>query len=246
MERFSVDTAQNVVIDYKVAGLGERIVATIIDTLILIGYSIFAGIVTGILSGLSKETSMTYIYVIILFLPVLLYNLLMEMLFNGQTVGKIARNIRVVKVDGTQPSLSSYLMRWLFRFFEIFPCFGSIAIITMIVNRKGQRLGDIAAGTTVVKLSEEVTLEHTILANIKEDYKVVFPQAEMLDDEKIALAKEVLYSIVEGDRLSIKKKTILQKTKDILENSMGIKTTLTPEVFIQTVIKDYNHIKSKT
>jgi len=246
MERFSVDTAQNVAIDYKIAGLGERIVATIIDTLILIGYSIFAGILTGILSKLSEETSMTYIYVIILFLPVLLYNLLMEMLFNGQTVGKIARNIRVVKVDGTQPSLSSYLMRWLFRFFEIFPCFGSIAIITMIVNRRGQRLGDIAAGTTVVKLSEEVTLDHTILANIQEDYKVVFPQAEILDDEKIALAKEVLYSIVEGDRLSIKKKTMLQKTKDILENSMGIKSAFTPELFIQTVIKDYNHIKSKT
>lgn len=246
MEQITIDTTQNVGIEYTVAGIGDRVLATIVDGLILTGYTIFASMFSGVLASVVTSDFQWAIYTLVFFLPLVLYNLLMELLFNGQTVGKIVRHIRVVKVDGTQPSISSYLLRWLMRFVEIYSCFGSIAVLTMLINGKGQRLGDIAAGTTVIKLTEDVSLDDTILTSVKQDYIPVFPQADLLDDEKIALAKEVINAVVEDDRLQTKKRTMLLKTKEMLEKNMEITSDLTPQAFIQTVIKDYNFLKMKS
>lgn len=72
-------------------------------------------------------------------------------MFNhGQSFGKKLINIRVVKVDGSTPSIGSYLLRWL-----LFPIDGPITsglgLLVVLLNKNNQRLGDLAAGTMVIK-----------------------------------------------------------------------------------------------
>ena len=78
-------------------------------------------------------------------LPTTFYSLIFEIAMNGQTPGKYLNKIRVVKIDGSKPTLGSYLTRWLLRIIDIWFFTGSVAVFTILFNGKGQRLGDIAA-----------------------------------------------------------------------------------------------------
>jgi uncharacterized RDD family membrane protein YckC len=60
--------------------------------------------------------------------------------------------IKVVKIDGSQPGIGSYFLRWLIKPVDVFFTYGSVGIITMLINGKGQRLGDLAANTNCYKI----------------------------------------------------------------------------------------------
>ncbi len=112
-----------------------------------------------------KGSSFSYpvAYFVILFLPLFFYHLLCETYLNGQSFGKKIMKMRVVKLDGTQAGIGSYFLRWILAPIDIYFTYGSVGLVTMIVNGKGQRLGDLAAHTTVVKLKAETKLDDTIL-----------------------------------------------------------------------------------
>ena len=92
-------------------------IALIIDVFIQIGYSLGILIITGSLQsfGITVGT----VGFVIFYLPVFLYEVLTETFFNGQTFGKKARNIRVIKLDGSEATVGNFIIRWLFRFIEI-------------------------------------------------------------------------------------------------------------------------------
>ena len=112
-----VQTTQNVTIDYETAGVGYRLLAYILDwVVILIWYLGWIGILSifseaGLWSAFDSNTAMIFI-IIIMASPVLFYDLLFETLNKGQSIGKMIVKIRVVNVDGTVPSGTSYLLRW--------------------------------------------------------------------------------------------------------------------------------------
>ena len=228
-------TTQNVEIEYETASLGERIGATLIDMLILFAYSfvVLAGVVQSI-AHRSDDTAFTLMVVLVL--PVLLYDLLCEIFMDGQSLGKKALKIKVVKLDGTQPGIGSYLLRWLLRFVEVWGSSGVIAAVVILVNGKGQRLGDLAAGTTVVKLKPTATLADTIFAQIDPDYVPTFPQVTRLNDRDIAVIKEVINSR-EQRQNPVVLNTLVRKVKEVLE----VDTDLSAPKFLKTVVKDYNH-----
>ena len=147
MQSVEVRTAQNVKIRYEAASIGDRIVAFFLDGIVLVAITVgLSGLVS------SMEATLPVSVSVLLFLPLMMYHLLMEVFFNGQSIGKKTLNIKVVKLDGSRPSLGAYVIRWLFRILEITTFTGVLALIVILVNGKGQRLGDIAAGTTVVKI----------------------------------------------------------------------------------------------
>ena len=84
---------------------------------------------------------------------VLLYTPTMEILNNGQTVGKMALGTRVLTLHGDTPDVVDYLIRWCFRLVEIYFSAGGLAGTLVMSGRQGQRLGGILSNTTVVKLS---------------------------------------------------------------------------------------------
>jgi len=99
----------------------------------------------------------------------------------GQTPGKKVFKIKVVKVDGFQASFSDYLIRWIFRLID-FGFFFIPGLISMTVNKYNLRLGDIASGTAVISLKNDINISHTILEKIDSDYIPTFPQVISLTD----------------------------------------------------------------
>ena len=151
--------------------------------------------------------------------------------------------IKVVKIDGYQASFGDYLMRWIFRLVDIYTNSGIVAVISMVVSKNHQRVGDIATGTAVISLKNSVTISHTILEQLKEDYTPLFPQVILLSDNDVRIIKENYQKALKSDdRQIINKLTI--KIVEILKlepNSIQ----LTQRQFINTVIKDYNFYTGK-
>jgi hypothetical protein len=142
--------------------------------------------------------------------------------------------IRVVKVDGTRATLSGYLVRWIFRLVEISMTSGVVAFVTVIMNGKGQRIGDIVGKTCVIKERKNVKLDNTLFAEVADAYEPVFPQvAELTDKDR---------SHYDYDNWFL----MLQKTRKKIEDRLGVQDhDFRGDEFLNTVIKDYNAIHGK-
>jgi uncharacterized RDD family membrane protein YckC len=246
MQTIEIQTAQNVNIEYPVASVGDRVVAAIIDQLIMVGYIIAMIFLYIWILNITEGSSMYFpvAYFVIWFLPVFFYQLLCETFLNGQSFGKKLMKMRVVKLDGSQAGIGSYFLRWILAPIDIYFTYGSVGLVTMIVNGKGQRLGDLAAHTTVVKLKAEAKLEDTILKTTPVNYDVKFPQVNLLSDKDISLVKEVLDMNYKKPDVEVYTR-IINKTKDAIEKKIGVNTDLHPLTFLDTVLKDYNYLLSE-
>ena len=149
MDNISIHTTQNVDIEYQLASIGDRILATLLDYLLFLAYFLFA--------ALTKWELFDSIAIMsILVLPILFYDLICEVLFQGKSFGKMIMKIKVVMLDGTQANFGAYLLRWLLRIIDMRLFGGALALIAILINGKGQRIGDMAAGTTVIKMKQKV------------------------------------------------------------------------------------------
>ncbi len=236
MDNFNIETAQNITINQNVANLTTRIKAFFIDFIFIIAYSILILFILGWLDLPSFSDSMA-IY-ILLYLPIFTYSLIFETLMNGQTPGKSLSKIRVVKLDGSRPTFGSFLIRWVLRAIDIAFSSGSVAILTILLNGKGQRLGDLAAGTTVISEKEVISLKDTIASDLEIDIDYIpkYPNVALLSDKDINTIKN-LYTNAVRNRNG---KVLISLQEKIIELT-GITTEQKPIDFIDTVLKDYNY-----
>lgn len=238
MDEFKINTAQNVTINQNVALVTSRISAFLIDAFIIAAYYILLFILLNYL-GLSDFEELNMMY-LIASLPVFFYHLLFEVLMNGQTPGKYWVKIRVIKVDGSKPTFSSFILRWVLRIIDITISGGSLALLCLIFNRKGQRIGDMAAGTTVISEKQKIGLTDTILEDLDENYIPTFPQVTVLSDRDVQNIKMLFKeSIASGNHSAILK--LSNKIKELT----NISSDLLPIDFINTVLKDYNYYTQK-
>ncbi len=243
MEKIKIDTTQNVEIEYKVASVADRILAFLLDALILFAFG-FSTLTTISSISISNRSFYTAIMVFIILIILIFYDLICEISFNGQSIGKKALKIKVVKLNGTKPTIGNYFLRWILRFVEVYFMGGAIALITVLINGKGQRIGDIAAGTTVVKIKDLVSLEDTIYQNVEEGYVVVYPEAEKLSEKDISILNDLILSNKESNT---SKELVLgyEKAKRVLEIKLKVTANKPPLDFFHTLIKDYNHLNGK-
>jgi len=239
MDKLTIETTQNVSIEYEIGSLGDRILATIIDWLIIFGYYVAILILFRILSDTGGFGNSFFILVLIIVLPAFLYPLLCETFMNGQSFGKRARKIKVIRLDGRQPTFGNYLLRWLIGLVEV-NFYGIIALITIVFNGKGQRLGDIAAGTAVIKMKARESISNTAFENVDDGYVPAFPQVANLSDEDIAIVRQVLKIDDPESYYAIKSKLV-----DKIKETLHIESNMDHEVFLQTVLKDFNKIHGR-
>jgi uncharacterized RDD family membrane protein YckC len=240
MSELSINTTQNVTINFTAASIGHRILAFGVDLLIIIAYltSAFALLnysgLSQILSGMDGWSQMAVQS--LLFLPVMFYSLIFETFFEGQSLGKKLVRIKVVKIEGYQASFGDYLIRWLFRMVDIVISSGVIGLISIVMSKKTQRLGDMAAGTSVITLRNNVTISSTILEEINDNYKPTYPLVIKLSDNDVRIIKENFI------RAKAEKNTdLFLKLSEKIETVTGIKNQNGNQVdFIKTIIKDYN------
>ncbi len=233
MAQININTSQNVLIVHPAASIGKRMLAQLLDFAILFFYYLALALLFGVFNVNSYSLGL------VLSLPAIFYSFLMELFFQGQSIGKMALQTRVVKIDGSQPTIINYFTRWIIRLIDI-PFYGSVAIITIAVNGKGQRLGDIAAGTTVINLKKNTHFNNSIYKNLPSDYQLQFQETEKLTEKDIKIINEVLNHHQQNrNRSTI---DMLIKTKEVVMKKTGIITELPPLEFLKTVIKDYNYI----
>lgn len=248
MSLIAINTSQNVNINFNTASIGERILAFVIDMLIkgaylLIFFWLFFRVLNlgSVLDGLDNWSEMAVM--IIITFPIHIYTLVSESLMEGQTFGKKLVKIKVVKIDGFQASFGDYLMRWFFRLIDVFSNSGIVGLITMIVSKNTQRLGDMASGTAVISLKNKVNISHTILENLKVDYVPLFPQVIALTDNDVRIIKENYQKALKIDDRQVVSK-LSTKIKEILKLEID-PTKMTERQFINVIIKDYNFYTGK-
>jgi len=243
MATIRVHTAQNVTLEYEVASLGDRITAAIIDNIIIVAWVIACFLVFSTVVGLGRNmgdsTGAAVILGILVGIPYVFYNLICEVYFNGQSLGKKARNIRVMRLDGTAPRLGDYLLRWLLRIIDVGLFSGIVAVITIAANGKGQRLGDLAAGTTVIKIRPVAPHAVPTAADLTTvaGYQPVFPQAALLADHDVTLVRQLLHRAASQQDYMLLNE-IANKVKAIT----GIQTSLQDEPFLKTILRDHAHL----
>ncbi|HVV56370.1 MAG TPA: RDD family protein [Mucilaginibacter sp.] len=243
MQTIRITTSQNVDIDYEVAGLGERILGRLIDLGILAALY-FAGLFgAGIAGALSGSDTVIIVLLAIYGTIFVFYDLVFEILMNGQSIGKRIMKIKVISLDGAQPRVGQYLLRWLFRIVD-FLLFepGVVALVAAAVNEKTQRVGDMVAGTLLIRTSPRTKSSSIVFMPVNDGYQPVFSEAGRLNDRDIELIHEVIQSYIKTGnniivyRMALKVKEHLGITPPQGMNDMS---------FLQTIIKDYNHISSQ-
>src|SRR5437588_5254450 len=115
MQTINITTSQNVDIDYEIAGLGERIVARLIDYAIFVLIFIMSFTILGATEALRDSSVRTVVLYIIFGSLYVFYDLVCEIFMSGQSIGKKVMKIKVISLDGSRPTISQFLLRWLFR-----------------------------------------------------------------------------------------------------------------------------------
>ncbi len=190
MKKIEITTTQNVTIEYQLATVIDRAIALFIDQILIwgtIGALMFA---FQIIFRIDSNLLFYFIGIPIFFF----YTPAFEIFNNGQSPGKLAMKIRVVKLDGSKANVFDYLMRWAFRMIDIYFSLGIIAALSVSSSSKGQRLGDFLAFTTVVKIkdSNRLPLSHILQLDTIRGKDLSYPGVSIFTEHDMLVIKETL------------------------------------------------------
>jgi len=249
MNRINIKTSQNVQINYQLASIGDRILAYLIDSVIVLAYILFLVFVFSLLfdgedistpiddtfsNGFDMYALIAGLLMFLIISPIIFYHLLSEQMMQGQSFGKRAMQIKVVKADGSQPKFGNYFIRWIFRIIDSMPYWG-IGMCSILFSQKSQRLGDLGGGTIVIKLRPEVNAEDTIFAQVDQNHVVRYHNVLRLTDRDVEIVKSIMNRSFENpeiiSELETKIRTVIEAPED----------ELLPIQFLQQVLKDYNY-----
>ena len=235
MPEANIITGQYVQISQSPASLGERIIAQIIDSFLIICYLVGVSLLIAKFS--SFHSSNDFFFLIAVYLPALFYHFLMELFNHGQSVGKMVMRIRVVKKDGTTPGIGDFFMRWLLQLVDL--GFSGVGALVILISKNSQRLGDLAAGTMVIQLNDyrkiQVSLDE--FSYLDRKYKPVYPQAEDLSLNQLDVIQRTLNSEYGYER----ERRIASLADKVREHLKISDTNTADEKFLYTIVRDYQH-----
>jgi uncharacterized RDD family membrane protein YckC len=248
-------TGFNIEVEFTISAFHKRLLAWFVD-IVVIGVYIWVAnqFVDAFKNGL-QDLSFNWLELLV-WIPVLLYFLLSEITMNGQSPGKRLLRIKVITASGGQPTLSQYLIRWLFRAID-FPVliFASLVysvwpwylfpllftgLISFILTPQSQRIGDLLAGTIVIDTNTESAWQHTVFTEVEASYEPVFPGVMGLSDRDMNTIKQVLLYTRKrpGDKVA-------EKVTTKIKTALKIETDLSAEDFLETLLKDYNYLSRR-
>lgn len=236
MQTIRITTSQNIDIDYEIAGLGERMVAYLIDFALFLLIGILC-LLTGAIAFNGQSNLTSGVFIIIFLVLYVFYDLVCEIFMNGQSIGKRVMKIKVISLDGGQASVGQYMLRWLFRIIDFSATSAACAVVSVAVTPKSQRVGDIVAGTTLVRTEPRTKIEAIAFTPHTQDYIPVFNEVTQLGDKDIILIHEVITSYIKSGN-----SVILHNTAVKLKQVLNINTQMDDMMFLQTLVRDYNHL----
>lgn len=233
MKSVEVTTTQNVTIHYELANTGQRILAFMLDLIFII-------LLVFTFSMILKDFRNDVLMQLGVWIPVLFYSPVSEMIGRGQSLGKKLTGIRVLKADGGQMHFTDYALRWAFRWADIYFSLGSLATLLVSSTEKCQRIGDLFANTTVVRLEESHIITVNDLLNIKSssNYEVKYPEIKKLTEADLLFVKHVLYQ--SGKVNNFAHQLALENTAIKMATILNVPATPKPyDLFLRQLISDY-------
>lgn len=243
MTSSNITTNQFVRIDQTPASIAERVIARIIDMVIagIIGtatmYIYFFEL------DYETKNQLNYLFFFLIILPLWLYDFLWETFNEGQSPGKYIMKIRVVNKDGSRPTMGSFFMRWLLSTIDV--GLSGIGLLFILLTKNAQRLGDLAAGTMVIKQVNldkiHVSLDEFYYA--KKDYRPVYEEAKNLSQAQIEVIEKAVYGGNGEHENQIA--TLADKVAKFLRIEDKLKASIqkgnSKEKFLATILHDYNY-----
>ncbi len=145
----TIVTPEGVVLDFAMAGVASRLLARLIDSIMLL-FVFYTLMIVMVVVSASNPTLALILAIVIGFALVFVYPMVIESRWNGRTVGKYAMGLRVVTTEGGPVRLSHTAIRSMLQLIDILVTAGGAAVVAAISSEHGQRLGDMAAGTYVI------------------------------------------------------------------------------------------------
>lgn len=242
-DRYIVDTPEHIEFGYDVAGIGSRFMAALVDgciygTFMMLVFVILDRVFNasdGILSAVFLATSLLYCG----------YYIVFERLWNGQSPGKLLLGLRVVQEAGRPIGFSASLIRNLVRLIDFFPIFYGGAIMAMFIDKRTRRLGDLAAGTLVVRDRQRVSLDDLIALTtsrrvasaLAANSQATLPNLEALQPNDVSLIQEFL---LRRNALPVdRRQRVAGQLAYALFQRLGYSVPGDPELFLQQVTDQY-------
>lgn len=243
MDKIVIITPEQIELEYDLAGLGSRFVAFIIDSIVQwsIIILLFVAMIisvpnlfeTGITSLISNVVAA--ICIVLIFVMLFGYFIFFETLWTGQTPGKKAAQIQVIKDNGEPISFSDSFLRNIFRIIDFLPWYYLLGIILILVNKQNKRLGDYVAKTIVVRLKSN--LAPVVLPQLNV-YSDVLMDVSQITEAEFGLVRDFL---LRRDQLRPGARKILaEKISSLLMNKTQVdKNTMETEEFLEILAVRY-------
>lgn len=256
----AINTPFNIDLEFAIAGVVQRFLAWLIDTIIQVLYFLFY---MHVLDGLMPAGLGNVGLILFLLLPLAGYHFLFELLNKGQSVGKMALGIRVVNLMGSQPSVSQLLIRLAFRSFTILPLFlyvllqalsglesGILLMLALGVfltvallyftSPLGQRIGDRLADTIVIEKGARPDFSATIYQEVTtENYEPLYPEVMRLTDRDINGIRDLIGKGHPNNETLIYMERIAGRIEEVLKIQ---RREPAPFEFLKQLLLDYNYL----
>ena len=253
MSLVKLDTGFNIEIDFAITPFHKRMLAWIIDVVLMWAYY---WLISQLFSLLKDPISFGFDWIwAIVGLPVLFYHLICEIVLNGQSIGKKAMNIQVIALDGGQPTISQYLIRWMFRAVDFpviiigavatqeLPWWCMILLFTgigcVIISKNSQRVGDLVAGTIIIDKKNRTSWQDTVFTEVETGYKPRYPQVMQLSDKDVNTLKSIIESVKKNSNYDLS-----MRIADRIRSKLNIQSDQDSLDFLETLLKDYNFYTS--
>ena len=244
-EQLSIETPEQINISFQKAGIGSRFYAALIDTLLLflillIGYYVNRNFISELGDRLGNWLgALGGILVFALFWG---YYMVFEVTTNGQSPGKRALGLRVIKDGGYPIGFADSAIRNLVRVVDFFPFFYGAGLLAMLLNSNWKRLGDLAAGTLVVKTARTDLKLTSVNAKAAAPTLNVSPQTfdyaawirpELVTENELGTIRE--YLVRRGALPKVRRSTLAQTIATPIIEKMGGSGSVSYEKFLEEV-----------
>ncbi len=239
MKTIDINTTHNVVIEYPLATLGERFLARLIDVIIM---GVFIWVVVYSLATMHIYSRVLEEFVLMFFISMsVLYPMFFEALFRGQTLGKMAVNIRVVELDGRAPTFGDLFLRGVLGLIDFWTSFGIFGSILIVTSDRRQRLGDMGANTAVIQNAQKARrtfLSDVLKIQTLENYTPVYPQVRQLSEDDMLTIRQAILRYQK-----YRNAEHINVIDDLVTHLRGILEVQDPTpdkiLFLKTLVQDY-------
>jgi uncharacterized RDD family membrane protein YckC len=252
-DRYIIDTPENIEFAYDVAGIGSRFLAAIFDTLLIVVLQVALGVVVymvylAIEGSDGVQSVLLAVWAVLSFLFLWGYYIVFELIWNGQSPGKRIIGLRVVRTGGRPITFVGSAIRNLVRVIDFLPGFYGLGVVVMFIDGRSRRLGDLAAGTLVVKEQQAITLDSLTargdgvpppLPHLpgEQPPAPTLPNVHLLTTQEFELVQEFLQRRATLGRESRARLGV--QLAQGLRSRLGLPSSGDPELFLEHVAREY-------